>query len=80
MITTKPMTMRTAAEFMVADLGVTRGRASEILDAARIRGHADTETFSVDYSLVGARWGKGHWIFLIDESGQPETKGKGDDR
>jgi hypothetical protein len=68
MITTKPMTMKDASEYLVTNLGVTRDRASEILNAARDRGTADTETFSVDYSLTGARFGRGHWTLLIDEA------------
>lgn len=67
MITTKPMTMKTAREYMVTNLGATPGRADEILRYARDRGSWDTDTYTVDYSLVGARWGKGHWTFLIDE-------------
>jgi hypothetical protein len=62
----KPMTMAAAETRLVEVHGWDRKAAREFLRAVRARGFGDQETFSVDYSLTGSRYGRGHFTFLED--------------
>lgn len=76
MQTSKPLTMADAETRLVSVHGFERKAARELL--REMRDHAatrfdrklgaqhDEPTFSIDYSLTGARYGRGHFTFMED--------------
>jgi hypothetical protein len=68
MSSTAPMTMADAETYLVTQYGYDRKAARELLRKIRDSrgGWWDEPTFSIDYITVGARWGKGRFLFLED--------------
>jgi hypothetical protein len=66
-ISSPRMVMPDTIAYLVTNHGVDRDEAERQVRAARDRGYYDTETYSIDYSTTGARWGKGRWQILADD-------------
>ena len=66
MITTRPLTMADAETRLVSVHGYEQAAARALLRKVRDAGSYDADDFSVDYSLTGARYGRGHFTFMED--------------
>lgn len=64
---TRPMTMADAETRLATVYGYGRSEARRLLRQIRDAGTFDADAFSIDYSLAGARYGRGHFTFLEDE-------------